>query len=67
MYLLVGLVPCYPVCHLLPAFVHRGLVTTDRDSLRDTYNGIRRVRQLTLGCESNRHTTRIKIRGSVVS
>ena len=24
-YLLVGLVPCYPVCHLLPAFVHRGL------------------------------------------
>ena len=27
--------------------------TTDRDSLRYTYNGIRRVRQLALGCESN--------------
>ena len=27
--------------------------TTDRDSLRCTYNGIRRVRQLALGCESN--------------
>ena len=28
--------------------------TTDRDSLRYTYNGTRRVRQLALGCESNR-------------
>ena len=27
--------------------------TTDRDSLRYTYNGTRRVRQLALGCESN--------------
>ena len=27
--------------------------TTDRDSLRYTYNGPRRVRQLALGCESN--------------
>ena len=27
--------------------------TTDRDSLRYTYNGIRRVRRLALGCESN--------------
>ena len=45
--------------------------TTDRDSLRYTYNGTRRVRQLALGCEKatelNRHTTRMKIRGSVVS
>ena len=29
--------------------------TTDRDSLRYTYNGTRRVRQLALGCESNSH------------
>ena len=28
--------------------------TTDRDSLRYTYNGTRRVRQLASGCESNR-------------
>ena len=27
--------------------------TTDRDSLRYTYKGTRRVRQLALGCESN--------------
>ena len=27
--------------------------TTDRDSLRYTYDGTRRVRQLALGCESN--------------
>ena len=27
--------------------------TTDRDSLRYTYNGTQRVRQLVLGCESN--------------
>ena len=27
--------------------------TTDRDSLRYTYNGTRRLRQLALGCESN--------------
>ena len=27
--------------------------TTDRDSLRYTYHGTRRVRQLALGCESN--------------
>ena len=27
--------------------------TTDRDSLRYTYNGTRRVRQLALGCESS--------------
>ena len=27
--------------------------TTDKDSLRYTYNGNRRVRQLALGCESN--------------
>ena len=27
--------------------------TDDKDSLRYTYNGIRRVRQLALGCESN--------------
>ena len=27
--------------------------TTDRDSLRYTYNGTRRVSQLALGCESN--------------
>ena len=27
--------------------------TTDRDSLRYTHNGIRRVCQLALGCESN--------------
>ena len=27
--------------------------TTDRDSSRYTYNGIRRMRQLALGCESN--------------
>ena len=27
--------------------------TTDRDSLRYTYNGTRRVRQLALGCKSN--------------
>ena len=27
--------------------------TTDRDSLRYTYNGIRRMRQLALGCGSN--------------
>ena len=27
--------------------------TTDRDSLRYTYNGTRRVRQLGSGCESN--------------
>ena len=27
--------------------------TTDRDSVRYTYNGTRRVRQLALGCESN--------------
>ena len=27
--------------------------TNDRDSLRYTYNGTRRVRQLALGCESN--------------
>ena len=27
--------------------------TIDRDSLRFTYNGTRRVRQLALGCESN--------------
>ena len=27
-YLLVGLVPCYPVCHLLPTFVHRGFPST---------------------------------------
>ena len=26
---------------------------TDRDSLRYTYNGTRRVRQLALGCESS--------------
>ena len=29
------------------------VATTDRDSLRYTYNGTRRVRQLALGCESN--------------
>ena len=36
-------------------FCAAGVVTktTDRDSLRYTYNGIRRVRQLALGCESN--------------
>ena len=28
--------------------------TTDRDSLRYTYDGTRRLRQLALGCESNR-------------
>ena len=27
--------------------------TTDRDSLRYTYNGTRRVRHLALGCESS--------------
>ena len=32
--------------------------TTDRDSLRYTYNGTRRVRQLALGCESN-YTRRV--------
>ena len=30
-----------------------GTKTTDRDSLRYTYNGTRRVRQLALGCESS--------------
>ena len=29
------------------------MINTDRDSLRYTYNGVRRVRQLALGCESN--------------
>ena len=27
-YFLVGLVPCYPVCHLLPTFVHRNFPST---------------------------------------
>ena len=28
LYFLVGLVPCYLVCHLLPTFVHRGFPST---------------------------------------
>ena len=33
--------------------LHRGIERFNRDSLRDNYDGIRRVRQLALGCESN--------------
>ena len=38
-----------------PAACAAGVVTktTDRDSLRYTYNGTGRVRQLALGCECN--------------
>ena len=42
--------------HILFSYISvaAGVVTktTDRDSLRYTYNGTRRVRQLALGCES---------------
>ena len=43
------------VCCCSSIIVRVGVVTktTDRDSLRYTYNGTRRVRQLALGCESN--------------
>ena len=44
--------------------------TTDRDSSRYPYSGIRRVRQLALAAkatELNRHTTPMKTRESVVS
>ena len=46
--------PCR-TCRIISPVCAAGVVTktTDRDSSRYTYNGIRRVRQLTLGCGSN--------------
>ena len=45
-------IPTHPYT---PAAYAAGVVTktTDKDSLRYTYDGTRRVRQLALGCESN--------------
>ena len=48
--------PTYPFLQIVIAAACAAAVvtkTTDRDSSRYTYNGIRRVRQLALGCESN--------------